>query len=142
MPPTINDYHEKVDSKLIMRQRIFIGIIAILLIICIVNLVERKITTVLGISGFLLATLIGLGLSRMFKIFWHEEKQKVISQLDTMGVVILVVYILVEVLRSWIFSYWLSGAALSAFGLILLTGLLFGRFLGTGLQIRNILLNK
>lgn len=139
---TINNYREKVDKKLVNRQRIFFVIIFILLTIDVINVIEKKMSVVLAVSGFLLATMIGLSLSRMFKIFWHEEKQKVVSQLDTIGTVLLVLYIGVEVGRNWIFGYWLSGAALTAFGLIVLTGLLLGRFLGTFIKINKALLKS
>jgi Kef-type K+ transport system membrane component KefB len=75
----------------------------------------------------------------MFKIFWHQEKEKVISQLDTLGIILLVLYIGIEFGRNWIFGYWLSGPTLTAFGLIVLTGLLLGRFLGTLIKIKKVL---
>jgi len=49
----------------------------------------------------------------MFKIFWHQDKQKVVSQLDTMGTILLIFYIGIEVGRNWIFGHWLSGTALT-----------------------------
>lgn len=139
MRETINDYREKVDKKLIIRQRMFFGIIFILITIGIVNIVQGKIGIILAISGFMVATIIGLLLSRMFKIFWHEEQKKVVSQLDTIGTMLLIFYIGIEVGRSWIFGHWLSGSSLTAFGLIILTGLILGRFLGTHLKINKVL---
>jgi hypothetical protein len=139
MKKILKNYWNSVDKKLIYRQRIFLAIISVLIIISAVNVGEKKIGIVLAASGFLIAALIGLALSRMFNIFWHEEKEKVVSQLDKVGSLLLGLYILIEIGRNWLFGYWLSGAALTAFGLIVLTGLLLGRFLGTHLKIRGIL---
>lgn len=135
-------YKDSVDKKLIIRQRIFFVIVSVLLVIDVINVAHKKVGSTLAISGFLLAIIFGVILSRMFKIFWHEEKQKVVSQLDRLGGVFLGLYILLEVGRTWIFKYWLSGATLSAFGLIILSGLLLGRFLGTGRKIKNVLIEN
>ncbi len=136
---TLDGYKDNVDKKLLIRQGIFVVIITILIVISVMNIVNGKIAILLASSGFFLATALGLVMSRMFKIFWHEEKEKVVSQLDALGTVFLIVYILLEVGRKWIFQHWLSGAELNAFGLILLAGLLLGRFVGTGIQIKQVL---
>lgn len=139
MDDKIQEYRQKVDKKLIIRQRIYMVAIIILLIINVVNIMSGQVDAILAGSGFMLTTLIGILLSRMFKIFWHEEKGKVASRLDTVGFIILVIYITVELNRKWIFQYWLTGAELNSFVLIVLTGFIFGRFLGTRFQIRSVL---
>jgi hypothetical protein len=139
MKGIVSNYKEKVDKKLIIRQRIFFILILILLSISTVNTVQGKVTILLAVSGFLLATAVGVLLSRMFKVFWHEEKGKVVSRLDTLGILLLIIYIAIEATRNWIFSHWLSGPTLTSFGLIILTGLLLGRFLGTLISVHKIL---
>lgn len=142
MKEKIKFYRDNVHKKLIFRQRLFLLIALVLLIISIINIASGKINIILSAGGLLTGTAIGLALSRMFKILWHPEQEKVISRLDTLGVILLVVYIAIDVEKSWIFGHWLSGAILSAFGLIFLTGLLLGRFLGTGFRIYKILADK
>jgi hypothetical protein len=139
MQKTIKDYRENVSKRLMIRQGVFFVIVLILMVISIVNVFKEKIGVILAISGFLLAGAIGLALSRMFRIFWNEEQEKVVSKLDMFGTILLIGYICAEVGRKFIFQYWLSGAELNAFGLVILTGLLLGRFLGTTIQIRNVL---
>src|ERR1035437_3860273 len=136
------EYFEKVDKKLIFRQRVFFVIITIFIIIDIVNVIKGKISALLAISGFLLTTVLGLILSRIFKIHWHSEKQKVVSRLDIIGVIFLVLYIVIEIGRKWFLGHWLSGASLSALVLIIPTGLILGRFLGTSMKINKILLEN
>ncbi len=139
MRQTIRAYRAHVNKKLLVRQRIFFVIIAILLIINTINVIEGKTSIWLAITGFLLGTFIGLLLSRMFKILWHEKEEKVVSRLDTLGIVLLVIYIAIEIGRKWFFNHWLTGTSLNSFGLIILSGLLLGRFLGTDRRIRTIL---
>jgi len=139
MKKTIKYYRENVSKRLMVRQGIFFAIISILAFISIANVIKGKIGINLASGGFLIALAIGLALSRMFKIFWHEEQEKVVSQLDMLGAILLIVYISAELGRKYIFQHWLSGAELNAFGLVILTGLLLGRFLGTAIQIKNIL---
>lgn len=117
-------------------------IISILIIIGIINVLKGKIEIFLAISGFILATIIGLLFSRISKIYWDSDKGKIVSQLDTLGVILLVLYIIIEVGRKWFLEHWLSGASLSAFILIIPTGLILGRFLGTFLKIKKILLEN
>lgn len=139
MKKTIKDYRENVSKRLMIRQGVFFVIVSILMAISIVNIFKETIGVILAGSGFLIALAIGLAMSRTFRIFWHEEQEKVVSQLDKLGAILLIVYICAEVGRKFIFQYWLSGAKLNAFGLIILTGLLLGRFLGTAIQIKNVL---
>ncbi len=139
MREKIRLYTDNVHAGLLVRQVIFLVIAAVLLAICIVNMYRGIIGPTLSISGFFLAGGIGLLMSRMFKIYWHEEKGKVVAHLDRQGVVLLALYISVELGRKWLFEHWLTGAALNAFGLVILTGLLLGRFFGTHILITQVL---
>lgn len=139
MTELISDYHQKVDKRLITRQRIFFVVIVILGIIGVVNVASHKISITTALIAFATSTLVGLAFSRMFKIFWHQEKEKVMSQLDTTGIIFLVLYIGIEVGKSWIFGHWFSGPTLTALGLIIVTGLILGRFLGTLFKINKVL---
>lgn len=139
MKEKIKNYQAKVDKKLIIRQRIFLILVLILIIIDILNIIDHKLNIFLAIIGFIFSITIGLFLSRMFKIFWHEEKEKVVSKLDTVGFLFLILYIIIELSKEWIFGHWLSGETLTSFSLIILTGLILGRFLGTVNEIDRIL---
>lgn len=91
----------------------------------------------------ILAVLIGLGLGYMLgragRIRWHETEEKVVSEIDVIGIVAIVLYVLLRIGGAWIFGHFLSGLALSTFTLALLGGALLGRFLGTQHSIKNVL---
>ncbi len=99
--------------------------------------------------GLLLASsglLIGIGLGflagRMIKVKWHEKRNKVISEMDRIGMIILIIYIIFEYNRNAIFGRWLEGATLTAFGFSILTGMMLGRFLNTKMDIEDVLKEK
>lgn len=118
---------------------VFFIITSVLSIIVFYDIFEGYISTLLACGGFALGVVIGLLAGRMFVIFWHPETGKVVSRLDKIGVVILVLYILLEAGRKWVFGHWLHGAELNAFGLSILTGLLLGRLLSMAMKIKKIL---
>lgn len=118
---------------------VFFIITFVLSIIVIFDIFEGQISTLLACGGFALGVMIGLLAGRMFVIFWQPETEKVVSRLDKIGVVILVLYIVLEVERKWAFGHWLHGAELNAFGLAILTGLLLGRLLSMAIKIKKIL---
>ncbi|MBP9811847.1 hypothetical protein KBC86_00585 [Candidatus Gracilibacteria bacterium] len=131
-----------IDPKLLRRLIIFSVIIAIIAATGGYRYYRGDITLFHLMVGLIIGTSIGYIAGRMFRIFWHEELERVMSELDKMGVIFLVVYIGVEVGRNWLFGHWLSGVELSAFGIVFLGGLLFGRFLSMIYAIQRILVEK
>lgn len=131
-----------IDPKLLRRLIIFSVIITIIFAIAGYRYYRWDITLLHLTIGLVIGTTIGYIAGRMFRIFWHEELERVMSQLDKTGAIFLVVYIGVEVGRNWLFGHWLSGVELSAFGIVFLGGLLLGRFLSMVSAIRKILVEK
>lgn len=131
-----------IDPKLLRRLIIFSVIITIIFAIAGYRYYRGDITLLHLAIGLIIGTSIGYIAGRMFRIFWHEELERVMSQLDKTGAIFLVVYIGVEVGRNWLFGHWLSGVELSAFGIVFLGGLLLGRFLSMISAIRKILVEK
>lgn len=66
-------------------------------------------------------------LRECIKISWDKEASKVVGKMDTIGIVILVVYLLFAITRRWIFSHWLEGHALGAFVLSISCGAIISR---------------
>ena len=131
-----------IDPKLLRRLIIFSVIITIIFAIAGYRYYRWDITLLHLAIGLIIGTSIGYIAGRMFRIFWHEELERVMSQIDTMGAIFLALYIGVEVGRNWLFGHWLSGVELSAFGIVFLGGLLLGRFLSMISAIRKILVEK
>lgn len=130
------------ENRLTIRLWVFFIIMSALSIIVIAHVFEGHISALLAVSGFAVGIMIGFLAGRMFIIFWHPETEKVVSRLDTVGFVILLMYVLLAVGRRWFLGHWLHGAELNAFGLSILTGLLLGRLLSMAMKIKKILVTE
>lgn len=131
-----------IDRRLFMRLIIFAIVSLILVGVVIFNIASGKINIFYGTGGLGVGLIVGFLAGRMFNIFWHPEDEKVVSRLDAMGIAILILYIIMEIERDWIFGHWMTGPMLPAFSFAVLTGLILGRFLSMVFKIRKIFLEK
>ena len=130
------------DKSLMFRLRLFLTISLILLGIIIYDLIVGKITFSLAVLGIGVGIIIGLIAGRMFKIHWHEDKKKVVSKLDVLGIGILILYIFFEIFRGKIFGVLLQDSQTWTFTFAFFSGTMFGRFLTMGFNIRSILYSR
>ncbi|MGB8217763.1 MAG: hypothetical protein WCE94_10730 [Candidatus Methanoperedens sp.] len=128
-----------IDRKLIFRIRIFYVIGIILTGLMLYDVLEGIIGIELSLGGFLLGLFIGFIATRMFIIHWHEERAKVVSRLDTIGIIIMLFYVAFSVSRAWFFGHWIHGSVLTAFTYSILAGIMIGRIAGMRIKIKNIL---
>ena len=110
--------------------------------VIIYDLFQNTISFPLAVIAIGIGVLIGLVAGRMFKIHWHEEKNKVVSRLDELGIVILILYIGFAIFRGRIFGSWIHGSVLTAFTFAFFSGTMFGRFMTMGFKIRSILYGR
>ncbi len=128
-----------IDRKLIFRIRIFYVIGIILTGLMLYDILEGIIGIELSFGGFLLGLFIGFIATRMFMIHWHEEKAKVVSRFDTIGIVIMLFFGAFSVSRAWLFGHWIHGSVLTAFTYTILAGIMIGRIAGMRIKIKSIL---
>lgn len=128
-----------IDRKLIFRIRIFYVIGIILTGLMLYEVLEGIMGIELSIVGFLLGLFLGFIATRMFIIHWHEERAKVVSRFDTIGIIIMLLYVAFSVSRTWLFGHWIHGSVLTAFTYSILAGIMIGRLVGMRLKIKNIL---
>ena len=128
-----------IDRKLIFRIRIFYVIGIILTGLMLYDVLEGIIGIELSLSGFILGLFLGFIATRMFIIHWHEERAKVVSRFDTIGIIIMLFYVAFSISRSWLFGHWIHGSVLTAFTYSILAGIMIGRIVGMRLKIKNIL---
>ena len=128
-----------IDRKLIFRIRIFYVIGIILTGLMLYDVLEGIIGIELSLGGFLLGLFLGFIATRMFMIHWHEERAKVVSRFDTIGIIIMLFYVAFSISRSWLFGHWIHGSVLTAFTYSILAGIMIGRIAGMRLKIKNIL---
>jgi hypothetical protein len=128
-----------IDRKLIFRIRIFYVIGVLLTGLMLYEVLEGIIGIELALGGFLLGLFLGFIATRMFIIHWHEERAKVVSRFDTIGIFVMLLYVAFSASRAWLFGHWIHGSVLTAFTYSILAGVMIGRIVGMRLKIKNIL---
>jgi len=93
----------------------------------------------LGIIALLTGIILGILTSRMYHISWDKNAKKVISRLDIYGVIILILYIVLEIFRDRIVGFVTNDFEVGTIGFALLAGIMFGRVLGTRGKIIKVL---
>ncbi|MBI2102660.1 hypothetical protein HYT55_02380 [Candidatus Woesearchaeota archaeon] len=133
---------QHIDRKLVLRLRFLFAVFMFMAIIISYDVVVGAIRFLLALSGVLIGIGLGFLAGRMMRIRWHEKKNKISTEMDKQGVIILVAYLIFVFFRDRLLGHWLDGAVLTAFGFSLLTGILFGRYLNMKLEIERVLKEK
>lgn len=133
---------DHVHKKIINRQRLFWVFMLVFIVISIYNILIGNIDLPLTLVGVLLGMLIGFVVGRMYQFKWHSDTQKVISQMDTLGAVVLVAYLIFVLLRTWIIGHWLFGPTAGAFSFSSIVGIMIGRVIGATNGVRAILIRE
>ncbi len=129
-----------VHRKLLLRLRRLALFFIIVTAILIYEISKNYIAGILALAGFLIGFIIGFIVAkRMHKITWDVEASKVVGKMDTIGIIILVIYLLFAISRRWFFSHWLEGHALGAFVLSISCGAIISRLWFIRQKIREVL---
>jgi hypothetical protein len=130
---------QHVDHRLRVRLRAFLTVWLLLIGVVGIEVIRQNFDVglflVASISGFL----VGIFLSRIYRLDWSEETTKVVSQLDLIGRIILAAYILFMFGRNWIFGHWVQASDLMGFTLCFTAGTMIGRVGATRHGIRLVL---
>ena len=137
-----NLFMQHTDKSLVLRLRLFLAVSLALLGVIVYDLFQNTITLPLAALGIGVGIVVGLIAGRMFKIHWHEDKKKIVSRLDVLGIGILILYIAFEIFRGRIFGALIQNSLPTAFTFAFFSGTMFGRFLTMGFNIRSILYNR
>lgn len=130
------------DEGVLFRIKLIFIVFLMMLIILIYDIIDSRLRFLLAFAGILIGIGLGFIAGRMSKVQWHEQKKKVISKMDGLGVIILISYLLFDYYRNTIFGHWLQGATLTSFGFSILTGMMLGRFLSIKMDIEDVLKEK
>lgn len=83
--------------------------------------------------------MIGILVSRMYRLSYDEEARQVAGRIDWVGGVILLLYIVFAIFRNRLFTPFVEASQLAGFFISLSAGTMFGRLVGTGRGIRRVL---
>ncbi len=129
-----------IDNKLKTQLRIFSVIALIMLGVIVYDVIDKRLPLVIAVLAVLTGVVIGMVLSRMYKLSWHEDNRAVVSRIDWIGAIILLAYIVFSLLCSRLIGLWVQNASeVAAVGLAISAGIMLGRVLGLRLGIRRLL---
>ncbi len=135
----LSHHSHHVDKRLRFRLRIYFAISFILILVILYDIVTSKLPLIYALVGILAGIGVGIVSVRMFHISWNKDAKKIVSRLDEYGIVVLVLYIIFEIKREQIVGYFVGGTIVGTVSFSVLTGIMFGRFLGTRGKIVKIL---
>lgn len=134
--PSIKQY---LDKRLITRLRIYVIVMIVMLIVIVLEVIQSTFTIPMTIGGMLIGLGVGTLVSRMYRLSWDEGTSNVIGQIDWIGAVILVCYLIFVFTRAHYLGYWVQGAPLLGIIFSITAGTMLGRVLSTEHGIHKIL---
>jgi hypothetical protein len=132
-------YSQVVSKQLKTRLAIYAFASIALLLASIYDVLRGDVIWWIALAAIVVGYGMGYVFSRIRKLKWDAAGEKIITQWDTVGVIAIILYLVVEYGRDWLFSHWFSGVALSAITFSFIAGLLLGRLLGTHHSIQKII---
>lgn len=134
-----DDARRGVSRRLLTQLRIFGLIFLVMLGVLVYDVIQGLVSVPAGLGGLALGVLLGVIVSRMYRLSYDEEEQQVAGRIDWVGGVILLLYIAFAVFRNQLFAPLVDAAQLAGFGLSVSAGTMLGRLVGTSRGIRRVL---
>lgn len=129
---------DHIDSRIIRRIRIYVLIMLIIVAVIIFEVIMGRFNLILALMGIILGIVVGIIVGRVYTLSWDEETNKVVSNIDGIGAVILVCYLIFVFTKTDFFSNWVQGNPLFAVILGITAGTMLGRVLSTRKNIEKI----
>jgi len=130
---------EFMDTKLVNKLRLYTVIMVIMVFVVSSEVIRSKFSPELAVVGFLTGMVVGIIIARMYKLSWDESKNNVTGTVDIIGGIILVLYLMYILTRTYYLGQWVQGIPLFAFILSMTAGTMFGRILNTRHDVYKIL---
>jgi hypothetical protein len=127
------------DQRLIKRLRIYTLVMVFMLLVIIYEVLTGTFSISWALGGILIGLGIGTLVSRMYHLSWDEETSNVIGQIDWIGGIILICYLIFVFTRAHYLSYWVQGPPLMGLVFSLTAGTMLGRVMSTERGIKRIL---
>ena len=128
-----------VEKRLRSRVRIYLAISAVMFVVVAVDTVLTATAPILVGLGLLVGVVVGVFVSRMYRLDWDQSGGQVVSRIDRIGAAILVAYIVFALNRSWLVGSFVERSAVGPVGLSIVCGIMLGRVVGMAHGIRGVL---
>jgi hypothetical protein len=136
---TRENLDKHVHTRLRTRVRLYLGISLAIIIAISYRIVVHGGGLVYPLLAFVVGLGVGALLSRMFRVSWDKDAEKVVSRIDIYGTVLLVAYIIFELSGEHLIEQWFSGPEVLTIILSLAGGAVLGRGLGMGRKMLQVL---
>lgn len=130
--------HLRLKIRLIIYFILSVGMLGV----AVYDIVADNAGIISSVVGVAVGIIVGFIVTRSFKISWDEDAQKVITQLDEYGAIILAVYIGLEIYREKLVEYFIHDSSAVSISFAVLTGIMIGRVLGIRRRFQKVLDNN
>jgi uncharacterized membrane protein YraQ (UPF0718 family) len=130
---------QHVHKRLRTRVRMYLGISAVIILAIIYRVIVHGGGVLYPLIALIIGIVIGIFLSRMFKVSWDTNAEKVVSRIDIYGTILLIVYIIVEISGEDLIRHWFSGPEVLTIILAVAGGAVLGRGIGIGRKMLQVL---
>lgn len=122
----------RVDRPIRIRVTLYAVIFLVLAVIVVVDAVRIGGRSALPVVIFLVVGLVvGAIASRMFRLSWDADSGRVVGRIDTVGVVVLVLYLAFSIFRGRLVGLWFEAPVVGVASLAVLAGVMAGQVLTT-----------
>jgi uncharacterized membrane protein YraQ (UPF0718 family) len=137
---TLPEHHQEFVTKgLRTRLTIYFVLSLILVGIATYHVVVDKVGFIYPIVTFIIGNIAGFLFARILKIRWDNTEKKVTFSFDVLSILLLLMYVLIEIFRTRIVGYFITGPWIIALSFALFAGIMHGRVLGTRRKVRELL---
>jgi hypothetical protein len=130
---------QHVHKRLRTRVRLYLGISVVIIIAILYRIIVHGGGILYPLAALAVGLVIGIFLSRMFKVSWDKDAEKVVSRIDIYGVVFIVAYIILESFGENLIRQWFTGPEVLTIILSLVGGAVLGRGLGISRKMMQVL---
>lgn len=135
---SIDSWGDKIHLRMKLRLLLYFVLAIAILSVSLFHIIRDNANVLYSCLGLIAGGLIGVVLSRMYKIFWDEQTTQVISKYDAFGISIFIVYIMFELSREEIVARFVNGPSVVAVSFAVWGGVMIGRILGIRRKIKGI----
>lgn len=129
-------------TKAAHAVKAFFVVFALLAGVIFYEVINHHITGSTSVGCMMLGMLLGAMFVRRKRIYWEEETSRVIARMDRAGLILLVLYLVLGIIRHFLLDHLFHGRQLIGISLSIAAGTMLGRLLSMRSQIRQILKGK
>lgn len=135
-------FNELVHKRIKWAFGLYLAISLIMLWVLVYKTIYTEIGANVAVVGVLVGVVIGILLSRMLKIYWSDSAGKVLSRIDTFGLIVLILFFAFDFFHPKLVGLFVYGEDFPLACFAILTGVVYGRVLGFRGSIYRVLKQK